>query len=163
MTTDINTTMALLWRELRRGVATSVVRDRMFGTGDDAIEPGHMDVLDLLSEESPRRMNDLAGALRVDPSTVTRAIQRMEADGLVRRVPADGDGRGVSVVATENGTRRWRTVFERRALIVAHILEALDPDDRVALVTLLDRFVASLDDYVRRGAPIVEAAEVTNT
>ena len=78
--------MAALWRELRRGASTTVVRDRMFGTGDEAIEPGHMDVLDLLHREEPRRMNDLAAALRVDPSTVTRAIQRMEADGLVRRV-----------------------------------------------------------------------------
>ena len=85
---DVVNHMAALWRELRRGASTTVVRDRMFGTGEEAIEPGHMDVLDLLHREEPRRMNDLAAALRVDPSTVTRAIQRMEAEGLVRRAPA---------------------------------------------------------------------------
>ena len=119
LATTINQ-MAALWRELRRGASTSVVRDRMFGTGDEAIEPGHMDVLDLLHRDEPRRMNDLAAALRVDPSTVTRAIQRMEADGLVRRVPADGDGRGIDVTATEKGTpasrgRRRPSVRHRRA------------------------------------------------
>ena len=38
-----------------------------------------MDVLDLLVLQDERRMSDLAAALRVDPSTVTRTLQRMEA------------------------------------------------------------------------------------
>ncbi len=152
---DVFTRMAMLWRELRRGASTTVVRDRMFGTGDDAIEPGHMDVLDLLHEHEPRRMNDLAAALRVDPSTVTRAIQRMELEGLVARTPAADDGRGIAVTATEEGRRRRAAVAERRHEIVRHVMEPLDEADRQQLVELLQRFVLSLDDYVRAGAPLV--------
>lgn len=151
---DVNTALALLWRELRRGASTAVVRDRMFGTGRDAIEPGHMDVLDLLQQEAPRRMNDLAAALRVDPSTVTRAIQRMEADGLVERRPARGDGRGVTVVVTENGALRWEAVARRRQAIVEQILASMPDPDRLELVRLLHQFVDSLDRYVADGAPL---------
>ena len=145
---DVVDQMARLWRELRRGGSTAVVRDRMFGAGDDGIEPGHMDVLDLLESGSPRRMSELAGALRVDPSTVTRAIQRMEADGLVRRRPAPEDGRGIAVTATELGKTRWTEVANRRYEIVEQILMPIDPSDQRQLVELLDRFVTSLDGYV---------------
>ena len=154
---DVINHMAALWRELRRGASTTVVRDRMFGTGADAIEPGHMDVLDLLHRDEPRRMNDLALALRVDPSTVTRAIQRMEADGLVRRSPSARDGRGIDVTATEKGRQRRAEVDARRFAIVAHVMEPLSADEREQLVGLLDRFVSSLDEFVRHGAPLVPA------
>lgn len=154
---DVFTRMAMLWRELRRGASTTVVRDRMFGTGDEAIEPGHMDVLDLLHEQEPRRMNDLAAALRVDPSTVTRAIQRMELDGLVERTPASEDGRGIAVSATEEGRRRRGLVAQRRHEIVRLIMEPLSDDERQQLVELLQRYVLSLDDYVRAGAPLIPA------
>lgn len=140
--------MARLWRELRRGASTAVVRDRMFGVGETGVEPGHMDVLDLLQLDSPRRMSDLAGALRVDPSTVTRAIQRMEADGLVVRSPSPDDGRGVRVTATDLGRQRWAEVARRRHDIVADLLAPLDDRDRAQLVALLDRFVVSLHGYV---------------
>jgi DNA-binding MarR family transcriptional regulator len=156
---DVVNHMAALWRELRRGASTTVVRDRMFGTGDEAIEPGHMDVLDLLHREEPRRMNDLATALRVDPSTVTRAIQRMEAEGLVRRSPAAGDGRGIDVTATETGRQRRADVAARRFVIVEHVMGPLNSDEQEQLVGLLDRFVQSLDDYVRHGAPVAAAEE----
>lgn len=147
-TVDVVDHMARLWRELRRGASTAVVRDRMFGTGDEGIEPGHMDVLDLLQAESPRRMSDLASALRVDPSTVTRAIQRMEADGLVERSPSPDDGRGVRVAATDLGRQRWAEVAARRRDIVREVLIPLSEDDQRRLVELLDRFVTSLHLYV---------------
>jgi len=145
---DVVDQMARLWRELRRGGSTAVVRDRMFGTGADGIEPGHMDVLDLLESGSPRRMSELAGALRVDPSTVTRAIQRMETDGLVERNPAPEDGRGITVTATALGRARWAEVAQRRSEIVEQILKPISAGDQRQLVDLLDRFVSSLHRYV---------------
>ena len=148
---DVVDQMARLWRELRRGGSTAVVRDRMFGTGAAGIEPGHMDVLDLLESGSPRRMSELAGALRVDPSTVTRAIQRMEAEGLVQRSPAPEDGRGIAVTATELGKTRWADVAHRRYEIVEQILSPISIGDQRQLVELLGRFVTSLDRYVGEG------------
>jgi len=43
-----------------------------------------MDALDLLTRRE-RPMKELAARLRVEPSTATRAVQRLEHDGLAER------------------------------------------------------------------------------
>ena len=93
-------------------------------------------------------MSDLAAALRVDPSTVTRTLQRMEAAGLARRGPAAADGRVVTVHLTDEGRRLHAAVAARRAAIIdGDPRRRSRPEDRDQLVDLLERFVASLDDY----------------
>ncbi len=91
---DASARIGRAWRELRRGTVHGVLAERLFGQpGEpDAVEPGQLDVLDLLASRDDRRMSDLAAALRVDPSTVTRTLQRMEAAGLASaaRRPATG-------------------------------------------------------------------------
>lgn len=138
------------WRELRRGASTAVLTERLFGKpGEpDSVEPGQLDVLDLLTIRDRRRMSDLAAALRVDPSTVTRTLQRMEAAGLAQRAPAAADGRVVTVQLTEEGRRLHAAVAARRTAIMTGILETFTPAERDQLVELVDRFVVSLEEYV---------------
>ncbi len=124
--------MGRAWRELRRGAATAVIRDRMFGTGADAIEPAQLDVLDLLVMREHWRMSDLAIALRVDPSTITRTLQRMEAAGLARRTPDDFDGRVVIVHPTAAGRERHTTVAARRTAILSDLLDSFTEAERGA-------------------------------
>ncbi|MBU3703389.1 MAG: MarR family transcriptional regulator, partial [Ilumatobacteraceae bacterium] len=84
---DINVlaSIGFSWRELRRGAVADRLRDKLFGEGDSALDPGQVDTLDLLVERESWRMGDLAEALRVDPSTATRAIQRLEKLHLAER------------------------------------------------------------------------------
>ena len=146
--------IAFAWRDLRRGAATAVVRDRMFGTGRDAVEPAQMDVLDLLVVQDDRRMSDLAaGAAR-------RSEHRhahVAADGGVRVSPPGAhseDGRVVTVRLTDEGRRRHALVAGRRTAILRTILEPFDEADRATLASLLDRFLVSLEKYVGDGAPL---------
>ena len=141
--------MGRAWREMRRGASTAVVRDQLFGVGPDAVEPGHMDVLDLLVQRDHWRMSELAVALRVDPSTVTRTLQRMEAAGLAeRQPPVSGDRRAVVVTLTATGRRRHAAVAERRVRIIGEIMAQLSSDDCGRLVELLERFIDATDKYV---------------
>ena len=48
------------WRELRRGAAMSKLLEHFFGVGEDALEFGQMDTLDLLVQQPGWRMSDLA-------------------------------------------------------------------------------------------------------
>jgi DNA-binding MarR family transcriptional regulator len=138
---------------MRRGASTAVVRDRLFGVGPDAVEPGHMDVLDLLVQREQWRMSELAMALKVDPSTVTRTLQRMEAAGLAkRRPPVSGDRRAVVVTLTATGRRRHAEIADRRVLIIGEIMTQLSDDDRSQLVELLERFIDATDKYVAAAA-----------
>jgi DNA-binding MarR family transcriptional regulator len=134
------------WIELRRGSATSALRDYLFGH-DDPLEQGQMDALDLLARRD-RTMSTLAGGLRVNRSTATRAVDRLTTDGLVERFPSPDDGRVVLVRITPEGRRRHADVDRRRSLALTRILGEFTPAERAELADLLDRLVDSIDHVV---------------
>ena len=145
--------IGLAWIELRRGASMSALRDHFFGSGDDALEQGQMDTLDVLAQRPSWRMSELADALRVDPSTATRAVQRLVSVGLAERQHASDDGRVVNVSVTPTGTARHAEVAERRGQLMAHVLGAFEPDEREQLADLLERLVGSVDDFLTTVAP----------
>ena len=124
--------MARAWRELGRA------------TGRTA----QLDLLELLTQRDDWRMSELAMALHVDPSAVTRTLQRMEAAGLAIRSGGNGDGRVVTVRATAHGRQRYADVTARRMEILDEVLGELAEGERYQLVELLERFLAALDDRV---------------
>lgn len=69
------------------------------------------DVLLQLAEapEGRRRMQDLAGAVLLSKSGLTRLVARMEEAGLVIRTDCPSDRRGTFAVLTDGGWRRLRT------------------------------------------------------
>jgi DNA-binding MarR family transcriptional regulator len=136
------------WIELRRGAAASALRSYLFGT-EKALEQGQMDALDLLTRRE-RPMKELAARLRVEPSTATRAVQRLEHDGLAERFTSPQDGRVVLVRITDEGRRRHDAVAERRSIAMMHILSEFDPQERAQLADLMDRLIASIDNVVER-------------
>jgi len=136
------------WKEMRRGAAMAALRDHLMGVGPDALESGQVDTLDLLVKRDAWRMSDLADALRVDPSTATRAVQRLVRVGLAERRASEEDGRVVMVTATTTGRERHRVIAQRRRALMADMLAAFEPDERRQLADLMDRFVAALDDIV---------------
>jgi DNA-binding MarR family transcriptional regulator len=136
------------WRELRRGASMGKLIEYFFGVGDDALEFGQMDTLDLLVQQPGWRMGDLADALRVDPSTATRAIQRLEKFGLATRCSSTDDKRVVVVSATESGRKRHADAAARRQELIIHIMSTFDRDEFGELSMYLDRFVGSLDQFV---------------
>lgn len=68
------------------------------------------DVLVQLAEAPQRRlrMTELADAVLLSRSGVTRLVDRLERSGLVGRERADGDGRGIVAVLTQAGVERLR-------------------------------------------------------
>ncbi|WP_308258469.1 MarR family winged helix-turn-helix transcriptional regulator [Saccharothrix obliqua] len=84
------------------------------------------DVLVQLSE-APQyrlRMTELADAVLLSRSGVTRLVDRLERAGLVLRERADGDGRGVVAVLTSSGLERLRTASGTHlAGVVRHFAE----------------------------------------
>jgi DNA-binding MarR family transcriptional regulator len=140
--------IAIAWRELRRCATTPALRYQFFGSSHDALEQGQMDTLDLLLVREGWRMCELAEALRVDPSTATRAVQRLVNDGLAERRQSTDDGRVVLVFPSAEGTRRHAAVARRRVRALCRILGAFDADERAQLAGLLGRFVDAFDERV---------------
>ena len=146
--------IALAWRAIRRGASTGPLLDFLYGTDDEAIEQGQMDTLDLVATREPLRMSEIAEALRVDPSTATRAVQRLVKAGLAQRIPGQEDGRVVQVEITDAGKAVHHAVFERRVILMTDILSHYSVEELPVLAEMLERFVHAVDEFVEsRSAP----------
>jgi DNA-binding MarR family transcriptional regulator len=144
------------WRELRRGAAASALKETIYGpceTHDVAVEPGQMDALDLLVTVESCRMSDLAEYLRIDPSTATRAVQRLIKDNLATKLHHDGDGRVVEIAATDRGRHVHTIVAERRRAVILGIMERFSDNERTQLADFLERFVVATDSVVATAKP----------
>lgn len=145
---DLAVRIGLAWRQLRRGASTGHLRDFLYGTDDGAIEQGQMDTLDTLALRPSWRMSDLAEELRVEPSTATRAVQRLVNAGLAARRTSTADGRVVEVEITAEGKAVHQVVAERRVELMTHILRKYRVDELPVVADVLERFVHAVDDFV---------------
>jgi DNA-binding MarR family transcriptional regulator len=127
------------WREflraharLTRQMETDLVREQRLSLAS-------YDVLVQLAEAPERRlrMTDLANALLLSRSGVTRLVGRLERIGLVSRSRAAGDGRGVVAELTDRGLDRLRTASGTHLSgITRHFADRLDPAQLAALAEI---------------------------
>ncbi|MCW0216186.1 MAG: MarR family transcriptional regulator [Pseudonocardia sp.] len=90
------------------------------------------DVLVQLAEAPGHRlrMTELADAVLLSRSGVTRLVDRLERTGLVRRERVVNDGRGVAALLTPAGLDRLRTASRTHLRgVTRHFVEHLDPAD----------------------------------
>jgi DNA-binding MarR family transcriptional regulator len=123
---------------------------------------GQIDSLDLLVTRRSWTMCDFAAALGIDPSTATRAVDRLVDIGLAEREHSPTDKRVTLVHATQTGRDTQRRVARRRLDVVTDALESFTDTERQTLVDLLDRLVATLEVTVAARAeatPRLRAAQ----
>lgn len=141
--------IALAWRELRRGASGAVLRAHLVGPDGPPLEQAQLDALEILAgTPEGARMSNFADALRVDPSTATRAINRLEHHGLAERITSEADRRIVTARATSVGQRTIKRVGRLRAIGMERLLEPFDDAEREQFADYLERFVSSIDDLV---------------
>ena len=141
--------IALAWRELRRGATGAVLRSHLLGPDGPPLEQAQLDALEILaSERGGFRMSEFADALRVDPSTATRAVSRLERHGLAERIAVEDDRRIVTARVTPQGRRMVERVSRLRAIGMQRLLEPFEPDEREQFAEYLERFVDSIDGLV---------------
>lgn len=56
----------------------------------------------------------------------------------------------MNVSVSKTGKRQYAEVSERRRVLLTHLLGSYSPDQRVQLADMLERFVASIDDFVEQ-------------
>jgi len=146
MLTEDQRRIGIAMRELRRGAAMAKFRERIYGAETDVLDIAQHDALEVVVALGEARMGDLASALRVDPSTATRTVARLESAGLVERRRADGDARAVVVVPTRGGTALYERRAERAREALTELFDHFGVDEQRQLADLLDRLVAGLDE-----------------
>ncbi|MDX2643773.1 MarR family winged helix-turn-helix transcriptional regulator [Streptomyces sp. NPDC001902] len=98
-----------------------------------------------LSEAPERqmRMTDLAVACERSLSGMTRAVYRLQSDGLVQRVKDTQDARGWNAVLTDAGLARLREAWPTNlASVRRRFLDHLDGLDLKALAAALARIAS---------------------
>lgn len=141
--------IALAWRELRRGASGAQLRRRLLGPGGPTLEQAQTDALEVLAAAPDGLpMSEFADAMRVDPSTATRAVDRLERLGLAERTQSEGDRRFVRARVTTEGARTMGHITKARAAGMERLLAEFDEREREEFADYLDRFVDSIDRLV---------------
>lgn len=108
-----------------------------------AVPPAQLRVLTIVAVNRHTNMSRLAEALDVVPSSASRLCDRLEATGLLRRVPDPRDRREVRLLLTQSARRLLEELHERRRGAVAEVLGRMSPAAREEMVRGLRAFEAA--------------------
>ncbi|MEU1281089.1 MarR family winged helix-turn-helix transcriptional regulator [Streptomyces sp. NPDC005805] len=106
--------------------------------------PGQEFLMMRLWGAGPVRQSELIREVGLDPSTVTKMLQRLEQTGHVSRSPDPGDRRAVLVEATPRSCALLTEVSEVWAELEEKTLAGLAPHERTELARLLGKVEQSL-------------------
>lgn len=103
----LNSTEAVAWRAFIESIGDLTAAFEA-GLAENGLTLGDYQVLVYLSESDGRtmRMCDLAAALRLSPSGLTRRLDGLVKSGLVARNPSDADRRVMMATLTPLGWKR---------------------------------------------------------
>lgn len=120
------------WRSFLRAHARLVRVLETELVAEHPLSLGGYDVLVQLAEAPDRRlrMAELADAVLLSRSGVTRLVDRLEVAGMVTRERFTGDGRGVVAVLTTKGVDTLREAARTHlAGVVRHFIDHFDPKE----------------------------------
>lgn len=112
--------------------------------GPLGLYPGQDRLLAELWAEDGITQTELARRLGVELPTVTKAAQRLERGGLIRRERAARDQRQMLVSLTDSGRAVRAPVEQVWQEVQETMLRGLSPADRVRLVDLLSQIITNL-------------------
>jgi DNA-binding MarR family transcriptional regulator len=148
---EVDRRLATLWQEARFGPTIERIREHVFAGGEEQLDFGQFRLLQAVAAHGPCPMRQLADALAITASTVTRSVQRLEAAGLVVRMPGRHDQREVFVDLTEEGRRLFHYFVERAMTTYQEIFATFTVDERVLLADMLERILKSADALLVEG------------
>ena len=119
-------------------------------TAGEPVDGPALVVLQQIGCAGPLRLSDLAAALGLDASTVSRQVRALEESGYVRRAGDPVDRRAALLGLEPAGRRLLDQAIARRRALLEHALAHWAPEDRAALSELLSRLA---DDLARPGRP----------
>lgn len=101
--------------------------------------------IDELHRAGPATQQHLAGALRLQKSTVSRLVDQLEQAGVVARDTNPNDRRSVLVSLTDLGATRAGRLDDARHDLFSGLLSQLTPDERATVVAGLTRLKEAAD------------------
>ncbi len=118
-------------------------RSRLDG---DTVDPPQASLLYTLKCHGPMRLGDIAEAMRLDASTVSRHVQQLGDRGYIDRDPDPEDGRARIIAISDAGRAALKHTFDQRRALVSAALTEWEDADREQLRSELARLTRSLSE-----------------
>ena len=120
----VDTELVGAWRDLveRHARTTSALERRL--EHEHGLGVSEYEVLERLaaSEKDEQRMQELADAVHLSQSALSRVVARLETDGLVRRGMCPDDRRGIIACLTDSGRERYEAARPTHRAVLAETL-----------------------------------------
>jgi len=111
---------------------------------DTHLEPGEIAILNLIGINPGLSQNDLAGAVVIKKSAVTKIVKELEARGFVARRKISSDRRYNALTLTGDGERKREEVLGRMTEQQEGVLSVFTAKEQDQLFELLNRLLAHL-------------------
>ncbi|QCB97081.1 MarR family transcriptional regulator [Arthrobacter sp. PAMC25564] len=134
------------WESLFRA-QVAVMRKLQAGPAFKALGLNEYDVLFTLSRcpSGWLRLNELNDHVLLSQSSLSRLVERLEKRGLVQRLPAPDDGRGIRIRLTEAGAELQKQIGREHVRdIVALVSPALTAAEQQELLRLTEKLRTSV-------------------
>jgi DNA-binding MarR family transcriptional regulator len=138
---DRSATMSRLHSAAR--LARTALAARLLAHGFYA---GQDQIMLALDREDGQTPGNLAGRLGVRPPTITKTINRLQAQGFLEKRASDADGRQAHIFLTDLGRDTIRAIEKSVRKTEKQALKGLDKKEQKALFRLLARIEANLSD-----------------
>ncbi|NDY91254.1 MarR family winged helix-turn-helix transcriptional regulator [Ideonella livida] len=102
---------------------------------------GEARCLAVVGSMQPLSVNQLAQQVSLDKAQASRAAQSLSDQGLLRKLPAAHDARGVELKLTTRGRYRWRKLMAVIEQGNEQLFSVLPPDDRDRLAQALEQLI----------------------
>lgn len=100
--------------------------------------------LAVLSVNDGLLIRDLSVYAITEQSTLSRALDQLQADGLVRREADPSDNRAVRVFITEAGRAAFEVLWPQMASAYARMFRGITEDERHAFIATLHKMLANV-------------------
>jgi DNA-binding MarR family transcriptional regulator len=140
---DLSRVDAALTRVGRVANSRRAARYRSQLSGVDLL-PTAVATLACIFRIGPARLTDVSAQLELEPSRVSKEVNRLVEAGLVTQEPDARDRRAVLLTVTEEGADAWRRYRKATDKQLARTLEEWTDDDLHQLATLLARLAQAV-------------------
>jgi DNA-binding MarR family transcriptional regulator len=112
----------------------------------DTVDPAQASLLYTLKVHGSMRLGDVAEAMKLDASTVSRHVQQLGDRGLIERELDPEDARARIIVLTTAGRSSLKHTFDQRRAFITEAMSGWDDEQRERLRDDLVRLTERLPD-----------------
>jgi DNA-binding MarR family transcriptional regulator len=123
------------------GRYNAALRDEMAELG---LSTPKMRALAVLSVVQAPLIRELAVYTVTEASTLSRTLDQLQADGLIRRETDPSDSRAIRVHATDAGRATFATLWPHMAHAQSRMFRGIDDTERAAFVGTLQKMLANI-------------------